>query len=308
MSPSPTRSLLTTVALAAALVAPGAVAVPGLPGTSAPAHAAPTDDQLGADGSVLRSSETSRVAPGLELTNFSRMEDGGWNNGNVLTADLTEDSLSVDVADTGVVAGASPTSEVMASGDRGGEAVAAVNGTFFDINHSYAPIYSSVSQEELRVGTGTPMPSLTVTGQQAAVQMLSAPGTLTADGEEHDLGGLNNPQLSPDAIGVYTAAWGDYTLDRPVGGPEALADDIARVTVVDGEVVDASGLVEEAGEPEVPEDGQVLLGREAGAQALADLDVGDEVDVEIGPSQDVDTAIAGSNQILTDGEVPDMSG
>ena len=104
MSPSPTRSLLTTVALAAALVAPGAVLVPGLPGTSAPAQAAPTDDQLGADGSVLRSSETSRVAPGLELTNFSRMEDGGWNNGNVLTADLTEDSLSVDVADTGVVA------------------------------------------------------------------------------------------------------------------------------------------------------------------------------------------------------------
>ncbi|MGO1439839.1 MAG: phosphodiester glycosidase family protein [Brevibacterium yomogidense] len=306
MSPSPTRSLLTTVALAAALVAPGAVLVPGLPGTSAPAQAAPTDDQLGADGSVLRSSETSRVAPGLELTNFSRMEDGGWNNGNVLTADLTEDSLSVDVADTGVVAGSATTSEVMASGEHGGQAVAAVNGTFFDINHTDAPIYSTVSQSELRVGTQTPMPSLTITGQQAAVQMLSASGTLTADGDEHELGGLNNPQLSADTIGVYTAAWGDYTLDRPVGGPDALADDIARVTVVDGEVVDASGLVDEAGDPEIPEGGQVLLGREDGAHALADLEVGDDVDVEIGPSVDVDSAIAGSNQILTDGEVPDM--
>jgi hypothetical protein len=248
------------------------------------------------------------VAPGLELTNFSRLEDDGWNDGNVLTADLTEDSLSVDVADTGVVAGSAATSEVMGAGERGAQAVAAVNGTFFDINHSDAPIYSSVSQGDLRVGTQTPMPSLTITGQQAAVQMLSASGTLTADGEEHELGGLNNPQLSQDAIGVYTAAWGDYTLDRPVGGPDALADYIARVTVVDGEVVDASGLVEEAGDPEVPGDGQVLLGREDGALALAELEVGDEVDVEIGPSTDVDAAIAGSNRILTDGEVPALEG
>ncbi|GAA4513645.1 hypothetical protein [Brevibacterium yomogidense] len=234
MSLTPTRSLLTSLALATALVAPGAVLVPGLPGTSAPVHAAPTDDQLGADGSVLRSSETTRVAPGLDLTHFSRMEDSSWNNGNVLTADLTVDSLSVDVTDTGIVTDRAPTSEVMASGDHGGQAVAAVNGTFFDINHSDAPIYTSVSREGMRVGANTPMPSLTLTGRQAAVQMLSASGTLTADGEEHDLGGLNNPQLTEGMIGVYTAAWGDYTLDRPVGGPDSGADDVARATVVDG--------------------------------------------------------------------------
>ena len=110
------RSLTTAVALAAALVAPGTVLVPDLTGTAVPAQAAPTDDQLGADGSVLRDSQTSRVAPGLELTNFSRLEDEGLNNGNVLTADLTESSLSVDVADTGVVAGSATTSEVMTQG------------------------------------------------------------------------------------------------------------------------------------------------------------------------------------------------
>ena len=307
MALPPIRSLVTSAALAAALVAPGTVG-PGLIGTTVPAQAAPTDSQLGADGSALRSAQTSRVAPGLELTSFSRLEDDGWNGGNVLTADLTEKSLSVDVADTGVVAGSAATSEVMKSGERGAQAVAAVNGTFFDINHSDAPIYSSVSRGELRVGTQTSMPSLTITGEQAAVQMLSASGTLVADGEEHDLGGLNNPQLTEGMIGVYTAAWGDYTLDRPVGGPDALAEDIARVTVVDGEVVEASGLVDEAGDPQAPDGGQVLLGREAGALALAELEVGDEVDVEIGPSTEVDAAIAGSHRILTDGEVPAMEG
>ncbi|GAA4513640.1 phosphodiester glycosidase family protein [Brevibacterium yomogidense] len=35
--------------------------------------------------------------------------------------------------------------------------------------------------------------------------------------------------------------------------------------------------------------------------------MGDSVDIEIAPNHDVDAAIAGSHQILTDGEVPDMS-
>lgn len=48
----------------------------------------------------------------------------------------------------------------------------------------------------------------------------------------------------------------------------------------------------------------MLLGREDGAQAVADLEVGDAVDIEIGPDQDVDLGIAGSHQILEDGEVP----
>src|SRR5699024_11825789 len=49
MALPPIRSLVTSAALAAALVAPGTVG-PGLIGTTVPAQAAPTDSQLGADG------------------------------------------------------------------------------------------------------------------------------------------------------------------------------------------------------------------------------------------------------------------
>ena len=246
------------------------------------------------------------MAPGLELTNFSRLEDGGWNNGNVLTADLTTDSLSMDVRDTGKVAGAATTSEIMSGGPDGKKAVAAVNGTFFDINESWAPIYTSVSKEGMRIGSKEPKPAITMADKKAAVSMLSASGTLTHDGQETELGGLNNPELSPDSIGVYNEAWGDHTLDRPVGGPDELASEIARVTVVDGTVTEASGMVDKAGDPDVPADGQVLLGRDAGAKTLSELEVGDKIDVEIGPSEDVDMGIAGSHQILTDGTVPDL--
>ena len=300
-------AILTTLAVLAALIAPVG-ALPGLPDpASTPAHAAaPSEDDFGGDGSALRDVETKRVAPGLDLTNFSRLEDGGWNNGNVLTADLTTDSLSVDVRDTGKVAGAGTTSEIMAGGPEGKKAVAAVNGTFFDINQSWAPIYTSVSREGMRIGSKEAKPALTLEDKKAAVSMLSAAGTLSHDGQETELGGLNNPELSPDTIGVYNEAWGDHTLDRPVGGPDDVAAEIARVTVVDGKVTEASGMVDEAGDPEIPADGQVLLGRDAGAKTLSELEVGDDVDVEIGPSEDVDMGIAGSHQILADGSVPDL--
>lgn len=307
-----TRSFILVLTVVAALVAPGAMG-PGTMGpggpftTSAPANAAPpSDEDLGKDGSALRSSQTKRVAPGLEVTDFSRLEDGGWNNGNVLTADLTTDSLSLDVRDTGTVAGHATTSEIMKGGPNGSKAVAAVNGTFFDINHSYAPIYTSVSQDGMRIGAQEAKPALTLTDQKAAVKMLSAAGTLTSDGEETELVGLNNPNLSNDAIGVYNEAWGDYSLNRPVGGPDSMAKEIARVTVVDGTVTESSGMIDEAGDPDVPENGQVLLGRDAGAKALSELEVGDEAEIEIGPSEDVDMGIAGSHQFLKDGEVPDM--
>ncbi|MFD1859339.1 phosphodiester glycosidase family protein [Aeromicrobium camelliae] len=282
------------LALLVALVAPG---IPG--------HAAPSDEQLGADGSVLRSAVTERVAPGLDLTNFSRLEERGWNDGNVLTADLTTPTLSMDVVDSGAVTRTSTVSELA----RDNGAVAAVNGTFFDINHTSAPNYTSISSRDgMRVGTPTAMPSLTLAQGRAAVQLLSAEGTLTVDGVEHELEGLNNPRLPADAIGVYTGAWGDHSLDRPAGAPEAPAEQVALATVVDGTVTEVSGILDAPGAADIAEGEQVLLGRDAGAAVVADLEVGQNLEIEVGPSADVDMAIAGSHQILRDGEVPELSG
>ena len=290
-----------------ALVAALALLLPVLPALQpAPAAAEVTDEQLAAGG-VLRDSQDHRIAPGLDLTTFSRLEEGGWKEGGVLTADLTEPSLSVDVTDDGTVTGRAPLTDVMRSGERGERAVAAVNGTFFDIDHSDAPLRTSISSDGVRMGTSEAMPGLTLAGGRAAVQALSASGELTtADGTVHELEGINNPALPEDGIGVYTPAWGEYTLDRPVGAPDAMAEEVALATLVDGEVTEVTEVQDAAGDPQIPEDGQVLLGREDGAELLAGLEVGDEVDVEIGPDQDVDLGIAGSHQILEDGVVPDM--
>src|SRR5699024_6290858 len=57
---------------------------------------------------------------------------------------------------------------------------------------------------------------------------------------------------------------------------------------------------------DIPEDGEVLLGREEGAELLADVEVGDEADIAVGPDQEGDLGIVRSHQIVTDGEVADL--
>lgn len=308
---SESRARLTPTGRFAVLLAGLALLAPGLFALesfqAAPASAEVTDEQL-SQGGVLRDSTTLRIAPGLDLTTFSRLEEPGWNEGSVLTADLRESTLSLDVRDSGTVTGRAPLQDVMREGPRGDRAVAAVNGTFFDINHSDAPIYTSVSSEGLRTGTSQPRASFTVADGQAAIQELAASGSVTLeDGTALELSGMNTPNLAPGTIGVYTAAWGDYSLDRPAGGPDRMAARIARATVVDGVVTDVSGLIPRAGDPQIPDGAQVLLGREAGAEKVAALQVGDQVEIEVGPSADVDLGIAGSHQILRDGEITDMS-
>lgn len=307
------RGGLRVLAIAAALAiaVPGSFALPAdSPSVLAPAtaQAAPSEDDV-AKGGVFADSQTRRVAPGLDLTTFSRLESAGWNEGSVLTADLTEQTLSMDVVDNGKVASRSPLGELMTSGERGDQAVAAINSAFFDINFSDAPVYSSVSNGESVVGSDSHRPAFTIVGGKAVVQALTTSGKATlGDGSAIDLATLNDPSLPEGKVGVYNSRWGSYTLDRPIGGPDKVSAHAAYALVQDGKVVKASGIVEKGvGEQEIPDGAQLLLGREEGADKVAALKVGDKVDVAIGPDQDVDMGVQGSDQILTNGEVMAMN-
>lgn len=308
-----TRGGLRALAIAAALAiaVPGSFALPAdSPSVLAPAtaQAAPSEDDV-AKGGVFADSLTRRVAPGLDLTTFSRLESAGWNEGSVLTADLTEQTLSMDIVNSGTVASRAPLGELMTSGDRGSQAVAAINSAFFDINFSDAPVYSSVSSGESVVGSDSKRPAFTIAGGKAVVQALTTSGKATlADGSSFELATLNDPSIPEGQIGVYNARWGSYTLDRPIGGPDKVSTHAAFALIQDGEVVKVSGIVEKGvGEQEIPEGAQLLLGREAGADKVAALKVGDKVDVAIGPDQKVDLGVQGSDQILKNGEVMAMN-
>lgn len=300
--------------LAAGLAGLGLVVTGGLlpaqAKTAPPAQpTSPTIAEVDPDGGVLRTQESQAVAPGVSLTNFSRLEDGGWNNGNLLSIDLTEPTVSLDVTNNGAVTKPGTLTEIM---KRSPKAVAGINGTFFDMNYSNAPVYTSIGRDGVQTGTVDERPALTVDGARAAIQQLSAAGTMTYPdhGESSrgtttlDLGGLNNPSLGKDKIGVYDTQWGDYPLSRPVGGPDAVTKTVAKAIVVAGKV---SEVVSDAGSElgRVPEDKgtQVLLGREAGAKTVGALKPGDEVDITVAPKAKMDMGLAGSHQLLRNGKV-----
>ncbi|MDF2094283.1 phosphodiester glycosidase family protein [Knoellia sp. 3-2P3] len=309
--PGSRRALAYAVALAAAAAfasvttAPVAQAdVPPPPATDVtlapggiPASAQESGGyDLTAGGEALATAATQAVAPGLSLTNFQRLETGGWNAGNILTADLTEPTLSLDVRNTGAVAGAGTLTSQMA----GTSAVAGINGDFFDMNYSNAPIGIAKSRSGLVNAPAATRPAFSLAGGRAMVGALRAGGTLTADGATHPLSGFNTPAIAKNGIGVYTPQWGTHTLDRPMGGPDALAPKVARATVVGGVVTDVRA---GAGEPAIPAGGQVLLGREAGADVVGALEVGERVDVAVGLPDEVEVALSGSDQLVIDGEV-----
>lgn len=254
---------------------------------------------LGGGDSSLLTAETETLAPGLVLTDFRRLQPAGWVTGHVMRADLTTPTLSLDVLDAGTVTGgAQVTQQIDGTG-----AVAAVNGDYFDMNASVAPVGTNISSSTgLRTASGGARQAFTISDGIAAVQELMVEGTVTADGVETPLGGVNAPGLANGAIGWYTAAWGEHPLSRPLGGPGALAASVAKVVIADGVVQSVTTDPAAVTGPTAIADGTgVLIGREAGAAMLAALEVGQVVDVSVGANTDVDLAVSGSQRMIVDG-------
>ncbi|MGY4721479.1 phosphodiester glycosidase family protein [Naumannella huperziae] len=262
-------------------------------------------DPAGATAAALRVAPATLVedrrtdiAPGLTLTSFRRLQPGGWVTGHVMDADLTTPSLSLDVTDGGEVSGSNATVEEFA---RNADAVAAINGDYFDMNASDAPIGTNVSPNEgLRTAGGGPRQAFTIRDGKAAVQSLMSGATVEAGGETSEIGSVNSPSFAGDSLAAFTPIWGTYPIGRLVGESEPV-----RIVMISGGRVSANttdrGAI--ASGDAVPDDGAVLVGRGRAADRLAGLAVGTEAKLTIRASEDVDLAVGGSQRLLTDGRV-----
>ncbi|MEU5938789.1 phosphodiester glycosidase family protein [Micromonospora sp. NPDC047548] len=297
--------LLLTPLLALAGAAPATAAPPAAgtavedapPASSYPASSvalAPTG-VAPADG--LETARTTRpVAPGLDLTSFDRYDAAGWLRADALTADLTG-GLRVDYVNSGEVARAEP---LRGAVDRS-RAVAAVNGDFFDINNSGAAQGVGIRDGELIQSSVAGHPNAAaITGDGLGrVVQVHFDGTATLPAGPVALTQFNN-LVQANGVGVFTALWGSYPRRRAVEG----AARVTEVAVRDGRVATVSGA---AGEGPIPAGTTVLLGRDAGASALAALRPGDPVDLTWKPKPaeggDLRAAVGGGNVLVRDGLV-----
>ncbi|WP_256257000.1 phosphodiester glycosidase family protein [Nonomuraea pusilla] len=300
------QTLRLLAAAALALAMPLSTAAPAQADPAPPAEDAlqassyPSSSTLLTQAAPARRLETSKktrpVAPGVTLTSFDTYDALGWLRADAVSADLG--SAKADYVFSGEVTKTEP----LSGPARRSHAVAAVNGDFFDINNSGAAQGVGVQNGAL---IQSPVAghdnAVAVTGDGVGrVLKMYFEGTATPAGGSPVKLTQFNQMVQSGGVGLFTPLWGSYTRARAVAGATA----VTEVTLVDG-VVTAVG--EEAGSGPIPAGTSVLLGREAGAAALAALKPGDRVDVRYQPKAsddaDVKAAVGGNYVLVKDGVV-----
>ncbi|QKV96796.1 phosphodiester glycosidase family protein [Streptomyces sp. NA02950] len=257
-----------------------------------------------ADGDGLQTARTSRpVAPGVELTSYDRLESDKWLRVDSLSVDLTAGSR-VDYLHPDKVTKRLPVSELAAAHDAGPgrRTVAAINGDFFDINQTGAPEGIGIDDGHVVNSASAAGPGKAVgIGPQAAGRLLQLyfDGTLTLPDGDHPLAALNAANVPSSGIGAYNAQWGEADRAQTVDGARRTAE----VAVVDGKVSRAASA---PGKGAIPAGTTLLVGRDAGADELSALAVGDSVTMEYRPrAADGDlprTAVSGRELLVVDGK------
>jgi hypothetical protein len=251
-------------------------------------------------GDGLRYGASTRLASGVDYRTFTYRGAHGTTRGHLLTVNLRTPGVRVDLLHPGVVAGRGTVSGLA----NASHAVGGINADFFnmsEIQHPGVPATSAPVGPAIAAGRalksavpegqrfGPKLPPGTSTDDVLAIgsdhvarlDRLRLSGSVTLDEGTLPLRGLNQYALPVGSVGAYTSDWGSASRLRAACGDDSkraapCSGDTYEVTVRQGRVVRTS---ERPGRGAIPFGTVVLVGREAGAEALRLLDPGDPVDV-----------------------------
>ncbi|MGW2489889.1 phosphodiester glycosidase family protein [Streptomyces sp. NPDC001606] len=241
-----------------------------------------------------------RIAPGVTYRQFDVDAAAGTAHAHLLTVDLANPHVRVDLLHPGAVAARATVSRMADSAG----AVAGVNGDFFNITESQHPgveatgasvgpavadgtVLKAAVPKGQRFGPALPPGTSTEdvlgvgTDRRARLDRLSLSGSVDTPEGRLALEGLNQYALPENSVGAFTHLWGSTSRERAVCGTDTeraapCSTDTYEVTVTDGRVVSAA---DAPGSGPIAADSTVLVGREEGARQLRKLSVGDAVSV-----------------------------
>lgn len=252
------------------------------------------------DDDSLRYTDGFQVAPGVRYREFTVHAVQGDVHGHLLVADLTDRAVSADLLRSRRP-GEPLTVSSMADG-RG--AVAGINGDFFDVDESQHPgVAATDSAVGPAISAGVGLKAAVPRRQRfgpalppgtsvddvlgvdrygvARIDRLTVTGRVGTPHGSVPVAGLNQYALPENGVGVYTPQWGSASRLRAVCGSDhrraASCSTATREVTVRGGRVTAVRTTPGGG-PVAPGT-LVLVGREAGARALAGLRPGDRVRV-----------------------------
>lgn len=240
------------------------------------------------------------IAPGVTYDEFDVAAGKGTAHAHVLTVDLRNPRVLLDLLHPGAVAARTTVSQQATAQD----AVAGVNGDFFNISEAQHPgvqatgasvgpaiargraLKAAVPNGQrfgpaLPPGTSTEDVFGVGTDRRARMDGLSLTGSIRTPEGRLPLRGLNQYALPVGSIGAFTATWGSVSRVRATCGTDTdraapCSTDTFEVTVRDGRVVSTA---DTPGSGAIASGTTVLVGREAGAQQLRKLFAGERVTV-----------------------------
>ncbi|UFU07365.1 phosphodiester glycosidase family protein [Ruania halotolerans] len=272
---------------------------------STPAHASNDEfiESMDLDDSgnaVITQQDHRSIAPGVDLVSVSRVEDEGRLDMDILVADIGSGQVRADYMFPGVVSDAVPVSQMLEENG----AIAAVNGSFFDINNSNAPygigISSTAGIVTVPDGAGDRPVVFTTDGRGTIAPVEYNGLAVFNDDVEIEISGVNTPTLQPGNVALFDSRWGDYTRARAAGaGAVEVAIDTETDTVVQ--------VSEGAGTGAVPS-GVVYLAARQGdvADVMRELRAGDTVEITqdvSSPAGEIASAIGANHLLMENGTV-----
>lgn len=266
------------------------------------------------------------IAPGVEYSEFDLSASHGAARAHLLSVDLRNRNVRVDLLYPGAVAARATVSRLAGAQ----HAVAGINGDFFHISETQHPgVAVTGSAVGPAVANGRTLKAAVPPGQRfgpalppgtttedvlgvgtdrtARLDRLALTGSVRTSRERLALRGLNQYALPLGSIGAYTAEWGTASRLRAVCGTDTdraapCSSDTYEVTVRNDRIAAAAG---RPGSGAIAAGTTVLIGREAGAQALRHLVRGEAVAVSsrlVAASSGVPYAFAvGGFPVLRDG-------
>ncbi|MEU1403005.1 phosphodiester glycosidase family protein [Streptomyces sp. NPDC005728] len=268
-----------------------------------------------------------RIAPGVTYRQFDIAAAAGEAHAHLLTVDLNNPHVRLDLLYPGTVAARATVSKLADSAG----AVAGVNGDFFNITETQHPgveatgatvgpaiaggqVLKAAVPKGQRFGPSLPPGTTTQdvfgvgTDHRARLDRLTLSGSVGTPEGQLPLKGLNQYALPQNSVGAFTSRWGSVSRVRATCGTDTdraapCSADTYEVKVQGGRVV---SVADTPGSGSIAADTTVLVGREEGARQLRKLSVGDPVTVThdlVAASAKVPYAFAiGGYPVLRDGE------
>jgi len=236
-----------------------------------------------------------RVAPGVKAVVWDEYGGRGSVRSYLLKVNLRTEGLKVDYANDGAVRRTAPLSTMLAHTKR---SVAGVNGDFFDIGDTGAPL--GVGKDRQRGPLNGPRSGwnnaffISSSGRPKIDELPMMP--VVKERPKMVLTNVNSPSVRIGGIGAYNSQWGLTSGYRITDGQTR---DVRRVMIREGRVVRNTTKIPTGKHIH----GVMLVGRGPGAQALASMKVGTSAHVRWRVEGAPKMAITGNKFLVRDGVI-----